>query len=104
MKRIPRYLQGTIQRGVIFKPSFELVLIEFTDIDWGFYPDDKRFMYGVCIFLGENPMFWSSKKEKVIARSSIEVKYQALAYIATRVIWLQALLKEMHLVSSSVPI
>lgn len=47
-------------------------------------------------------MHWSYKKPSVIARSSTKVKYNVLACVATKVIWRQALLEELHITSLSV--
>lgn len=63
---------------------------------------DRRL--GHAFFLGTNLVFLSSKKQCVIAQSNTEVKYQSLSYAATKVIWLEALLKETCLSSSYVPI
>lgn len=40
-------------------------------------------------------MTWSSKKQDVVARSSIESEYQALASAASELVWLLALFKEL---------
>jgi hypothetical protein len=38
---------------------------------------------------------WKSKKQNVAARSSVEVKYSAMAHIANEVTWLQHFLQEL---------
>ena len=55
------------------------------------------------VFLGANPISWSSKKQKTVARSSTEAEYRAVASTAAEVNWLQNLLQELRLYSSSPP-
>ena len=52
-------------------------------------------MGSYCIFLGKNLISWSCKKQAIVARSSIEAKYKALANAAAKVKWLQSLLHEL---------
>ena len=60
LKRIPRYVQGTIHFGLHLSPSPITKLIFYTDADWGGCPDTRRFTFGYCVFLGENLISWSS--------------------------------------------
>ena len=55
------------------------------------------------IFLGGNLISWCSKKQKIVARSSTEAEYRALASTTIEVMWIQQLLSEIgvHLYTSS---
>ncbi|KAH9723964.1 retrovirus-related pol polyprotein from transposon RE2 [Citrus sinensis] len=46
---------------------------------WACDLDDRKSVGAYCIYLGNNLMSWSSKKQSVIARSSAESEYRALA-------------------------
>ena len=42
VKRILRYLRGTMQNGLLLSPSSNLTIEGFTDADWGAHLDDRR--------------------------------------------------------------
>ncbi|XP_062118212.1 secreted RxLR effector protein 161-like [Humulus lupulus] len=105
-KRVLRYLKDTITYGIYFRPgnSCTLTLQGFTDADWASCPDDRKSTGAYCMYLGLNLVSWSSKKQHVIARSSTELEYHALANAATEMVWLKALLKEMNIPVQRPPI
>ena len=47
--------------------------------------------------LGQSPLSWKSKKQSMVARSSTEAKYRAIALTTFEVLWLTQLLKQMGL-------
>jgi histone deacetylase 1/2 len=83
LKRIGRYLQGTINHGIILNPNKTLNLDLFPDADfaglWGNeHPDDPssvRSRSGFVITLGGCPVKWSSKLQTEIAVSTMEAEY-----------------------------
>ena len=61
VKRILQYLKGTMQLGLSYTRG-DLQLKAFSDVDWVGDPNDKRSTTGLVVFLGNNPISWSSKK------------------------------------------
>ncbi|GAU50542.1 hypothetical protein TSUD_409860, partial [Trifolium subterraneum] len=51
LKRILRYVQGTLHFGLQLSPSPITQLISYTDADWGGCPDTRRSTSGYCVFL-----------------------------------------------------
>ncbi|XP_044482152.1 secreted RxLR effector protein 161-like [Mangifera indica] len=97
VKRVLRYIQGTLEYGLMFKPSLILNLEVFSNADWAGNLEYKRSTSGYCIYLEGNLVQWSSKKRRVVAFSSTESKYEALSQATTKVKWLRSLFSELDL-------
>ncbi|KAG9444753.1 hypothetical protein H6P81_016093 [Aristolochia fimbriata] len=66
------------------------------DSDWAGEGGDWRSTSGYAFTLELGFFSWSSKKQQVVALSSIEAEYIAAAYCATQAVWLRQLLEEMY--------
>lgn len=66
--------------------------------------NDRTSTSGHVLFLGGNPISWSSKKQRTVARSSTEVKYRAVASALAETNWVQNLLRELHVANLVTPI
>lgn len=95
VKRILRYLKGSIDSGLVLTKAPDSRLVTFSDAGWASDPDDCRSQHGFAVFYGGNLVSWASKKQNVVARSSTEAEYRAIAFAASELIWLQQLLGEM---------
>ncbi|KAM6584466.1 hypothetical protein CsatB_011468 [Cannabis sativa] len=95
-KRVLRYLKGTMHKGLHISCDEPLNLTGYSDADWACCPDDRRSIAGYCVFFGNTLVSWSSKKQPVVARSSTESEYRALAHVAAEISWIESLLKELN--------
>ena len=94
-KRLLRYLKQTIFHGIQIHKVGLPILRTYSDADWAGNVDDRTSTSAYISFLGSNPISSSSKKQRTIARSTIEAEYRALANAASETMWLSTLLKEL---------
>ncbi|GJS38075.1 retrovirus-related pol polyprotein from transposon TNT 1-94 [Tanacetum coccineum] len=120
VERILCYLHGMVEHGMLIRRSFGSTLQAFTDVLWKGNPDtslkafsdanwardsdDQRSMAGFAIYLGLNLISWTTHKQRTVSRSSTEAEYKAFADTVAELTWLQALLNELGIHSSSTPI
>jgi hypothetical protein len=97
VKRILRYLNGTLDHGLSICASKDNTLYGFSDSDWAGCPDDRKSTTDYLIFLGPNLISWCSKKQPTMARSSIVAEYRSLAMATAELVWLRNLLHELGL-------
>jgi hypothetical protein len=71
------------------------MIVGFTDADWADCPTSRRSTTGFCVFFGGNLIFWKSKKQTVISRSSVESEYRAMANTSCELVWTKRLLSEL---------
>jgi hypothetical protein len=102
-KRLLRYLKQTLHFGLQIYRSSCNTLQAFSDADWAGSRDDRRSTGSFCIFLGNNLISWSCRKQATVARSSTEAEYKALANAAAELKWLQSLFGELGLALSTPP-
>ena len=96
VKRILRYLRGTTEHGLLLRPFVPSALCVYTDADWAGCPDTRKSTSGYAVFLGDNLVSWSSKRQNTVSRSSAEAEYRAVANGVAEACWLRQLLLELH--------
>nr|GEV23593.1 hypothetical protein [Tanacetum cinerariifolium] len=77
VKRIFRYLRGTVNQGLSYPKDSSVALTAFADADHAGCQDTRRSTSGSFKFLGERLISWSSKRQKSVAISSTEAEYIA---------------------------
>jgi histone deacetylase 1/2 len=95
VKRILRYLKGSLSLGLRICKSTSMLISAFSDADWAGCPDDRRSTGGFAVYLGPNLISWSARKQSTVSRSSTEAEYKALANAAAEVMWVRKLLNEL---------
>lgn len=90
-----RYLVGTQNQGILLATDSTVELHVYCDSDWATCPMTRRSTTGFCILLGANPISWKTKKQAVVARSSVKAEYRAMALTSCEVTWLQAMFRDL---------
>jgi hypothetical protein len=96
VKRVLRYLRGTSHYGLQLYRSSSQNLLTYSDADWAGCSDTRKSTSGFCVFLGDNLVSWSSKRQATVSRSSAEAEYRAVANSVAQSCWLRQLLHELH--------
>ncbi|GJW27198.1 ribonuclease H-like domain-containing protein [Tanacetum coccineum] len=96
LKRILRYIRGTMPYGLQLFSSTTSSLVAYSDADWAGCPTTRRSTSGYCVFLGNNLLSWSSKRQVTLSRSSAEAEYRGVANAVAETCWLRNLLRELH--------
>lgn len=99
--RILRYLRGSLFQGLLLSSTSSLDLVAYADSDWAGDVTDRKSTSGICLFLGDSLISWKSKKQSVVARSTAEAEYRAMAHATAEIIWLRWLLSDLGVPQSS---
>ena len=94
--RILRYLKMTPGKGLFFQRTTKKEIEIFSDADWAGSVTDRRSTSGYFSFVWGNLVTWRSKKQSVVARSSAEAEFRAMAQGICEGIWLNRLLEELR--------
>nr|GEV57769.1 ribonuclease H-like domain-containing protein [Tanacetum cinerariifolium] len=95
-KRVPRYVRGTLDYGLQLFSSSTTDLVAYSDADWAGWPNTRRSTSGYCVFLSNNLLSWSSKRQPTLSHSSAETEYPGVANAVAETCWLRNLLRELH--------
>nr|GEV94508.1 ribonuclease H-like domain-containing protein [Tanacetum cinerariifolium] len=96
LKRILRYVEGSLDLGLYLYASSATSLVGYTDADWASCPSTCRSALGYCVFFGDNLLSWSAKRHHTLLRSIFEAEYQVVANVVLEIAWLCNLLSELH--------
>ncbi|GKC38948.1 gag/pol polyprotein, partial [Tanacetum coccineum] len=97
VKRILRYLHGTVEHGMLIRRSSGSTLQAFTDVLWKGNPDTSLEDFSDADWAGDSNDRRSTRGFAIY----LEAEYKALADTVDELTWLQALLNELGIRSSS---
>nr|XP_025611877.1 uncharacterized protein LOC112705256 [Arachis hypogaea] len=96
IKRILRYIKGTLSDGIFYENTNKVNLVGYTDSDWVRDIATRKSTSGFVFYLGSSAISWSSKKQPVVTLSTAKVEYIATANCATQAVWLRRILGELN--------
>jgi hypothetical protein len=95
VKRILRYVAGTLNFGLWYTQSDDNHLSGYTDSDFAGSLDDRKSTSGHAFHLGTNLISWASKKQPIVSISSAEAEYVTATSASCQVVWLRIILNDM---------
>lgn len=84
--RIFRYLKASTNLGLLYKKSNDYKLVGFCDTNYIGYRIERNSRSSCCQFIGENLIYWASKRQQTIALSTTEVEYISSANCCTQLL------------------
>ncbi|GJR93366.1 retrovirus-related pol polyprotein from transposon TNT 1-94 [Tanacetum coccineum] len=103
VKRIFRYLRGTVNRGLWYPKDSSITLTAFADADHAGCQDTRHSTSGSMQFLGDRLVSWSSKRQKSAAISSTEAEYIAMSGCCAQILWMRSQLTDYGLGFNKIP-
>nr|GEW05564.1 retrovirus-related Pol polyprotein from transposon TNT 1-94 [Tanacetum cinerariifolium] len=103
VKRIFRYLRGTVNRGIWYPKDSSIALTTFVDADHAGCQDTHCSTSGSLQFLGDRLISWSSKRQKSAAISSTKAKYIALSNCCAQILCMRSQLTDYGLGFIKIP-
>ena len=94
VKRIMRYLKGTLKLGLLYKCNNGGELVGFSDADWAGDLNDRKSTSGYIFLVSGSVVSWKSKKQSCVALSTAEAEYMSLASAAQEAIWMRRLIND----------
>nr|GEU69401.1 hypothetical protein [Tanacetum cinerariifolium] len=104
VKRIFRYLKGTINLGLWYPKDSGFDLTAYSDADHAGCHLDRKSTYGSIQFLGDKLVRWSSKKQNCVSISTVESEYVAVSGCCAQVLWMRTQLTDYGSLYDKVPI
>ena len=98
VKRIFRYLKGTMDFGLWYPKGNELILIAYLDVDWAGCVDDRRSTSGTASFLGSFLVSWPRKKKSSVSLLTTEAEYIVAASCCTQIMWMKQTIQDIHVI------
>jgi len=93
IKRVLRYVKGSMDKGLVFYKNSCCVLQGFSDADWAGDHETRRSTTGFTFIFGGAAVSWDSQMQKTVALSTMEAEYMALCEASKEGVWLNKLVK-----------
>nr|GFD41582.1 uncharacterized mitochondrial protein AtMg00810-like [Tanacetum cinerariifolium] len=94
VKRIFRYLKGTINLGLSYLKDYGFDLTAYSDADHARCHLDRKSTSGSVQFLGDKIVCWSSKKQNCVSIFTAESEYVAVSGCCAQVLWMRTKLTD----------
>lgn len=97
LKRVLRYLKGTINWKLSYERRDEVPLRGFVDADFGNDINGRKSTSGLLFQVYGNTMLWTSKKQDLVTISTSEAEYVAASLATCDAIFLTKIMNDLHI-------
>ncbi|GKA75671.1 retrovirus-related pol polyprotein from transposon TNT 1-94 [Tanacetum coccineum] len=104
IKRIFRYLKGSIHMGLWYLKDSGFALRDFADADYAGCQDTRRSTSGFSQFLRDKLVSWSLKKQKSTAISTTEGEYIVFSGCCAQILLLRSQLSDYGFTFNKIPL
>ncbi|GKB33398.1 retrovirus-related pol polyprotein from transposon TNT 1-94 [Tanacetum coccineum] len=104
LKRVFRYLRGTINWGLWYPKDTAMALTAYADADHAGCQDTRRSMSRSAQFLGDKLVSWSSKKQKSTTISTTEAEYINMSRCCAQILWMRSQLIDYGFAFNKIPL
>nr|GFA10239.1 retrovirus-related Pol polyprotein from transposon TNT 1-94 [Tanacetum cinerariifolium]GFA10266.1 retrovirus-related Pol polyprotein from transposon TNT 1-94 [Tanacetum cinerariifolium] len=104
LKRVFRYLRGTINWGLWYPKDTAKEITAYADADHVGCQDTRRSTSGSAQFLGDKLVSWSFKKQTSTAISTTEVEYIAMSGCSAQILWMRSQLTDYGFDFNKIPL
>ncbi|GKB93730.1 hypothetical protein Tco_0979867 [Tanacetum coccineum] len=104
VKRVFRYLKGTINIGLWYLKDTGFDLTTFADADYAGCQDSRKSTSGTAQFLGKKLVSWSSRKQKCTTISTTEAGYISLSSCCAQILWMRSQLTDNRFDYKKIPL
>jgi hypothetical protein len=95
VKHLFRYLQGTKDYQLVYKPSdCKELFVTYSDANHGGCKDSAKSTGGYVIMVGTGAVSWSSKLQSMVTLSTTEAEYIAAVEAGKEIVWMRSILQE----------
>lgn len=96
VKHLLRYLKATKSYRLYFNKNDDILKV-YCDSDWGGDKLTRKSVNGFVVVMAGGACSWLSKKQNLIARSTMEAEYVCMSETSREIEWLSQFLKELNL-------
>ena len=94
VKRILRYLKGTLDITLKYRKSDQDEVLGYSDADYAGDVDDRHSTTGNLFLMSGALISWFSKKQPIVTLSTAEAEYVALSTATQEAVWIRKLLHD----------
>ena len=91
------YIKNSMDYGLTYSQDTDLTPLAYVDADYGGCRDTRRSTSGYVFTMAGGPVTWSSKRQAMVALSTVKAKYVAMSQCAQQMVWMQTWLDEVEI-------